>query len=37
MAPSEWKPKRTLFRLVWLTCYTAVLYLFIKIAGKLKA
>ena len=31
------RPKRTLLRLIWLTCYTAFIYLFIKISGKLKA
>lgn len=31
------RPKRTFWRLLWLTCYTAILYLFIKIAGKIKA
>jgi len=31
------KPKRTLPRLIWLTCYTGFLYLIIKISGKIKA
>jgi len=31
------KPKRTLLRLIWLTSYTAVMYLIIKIGGKIKA
>lgn len=31
------RPKRTFLRLLWLTLYTACLYLYIKIAGKLKA
>jgi hypothetical protein len=31
------KPKRTLLRLIWLTLYTAVMYLIIKISGKIKA
>lgn len=33
----EPRPKRTFPRLLWLTLYTACLYLYIKIAGKLKA
>ena len=27
------RPKRTLLRLIWLTCYTAFIYLVIKITG----
>jgi hypothetical protein len=31
------KPKRTLIRLLWLTAYTAFMYLLIKVSGKIKA
>jgi hypothetical protein len=34
---TAWKPRRSLWRLLWLTTYTAVMYLLIKISGKLKA
>ena len=33
----EHRPKRTLLRLLWLTCYTVVMYLVIKVSGKIKA
>ena len=33
----EFKPKRSLWRLLWLTAYTAFMYLVIKISGKIKA
>jgi hypothetical protein len=34
---ADWHPKRSLPRLIWLTLYTAFMYLLIKITGKLKA
>lgn len=37
---SDWKthrPKRNLVRLLWLTAYTAFMYFWIKVSGKVKA
>lgn len=34
---TPFRPKRTLLRLLWLTTYTAFMYLLIKISGKIKA
>jgi hypothetical protein len=37
MGMSQHRPKRSLLRLIGLTLYTAVIYLVIKVGGKLKA
>ncbi len=31
------RPKRTLLRLLWLTAYTAFMYVLIKVSGKIRA
>lgn len=36
-ATTPFRPKRTLLRLLWLTAYTAFMYVLIKVSGKIKA